>query len=104
MCQRLFCTLTVVVAMVSWGGLVKAATGQTPGPLPKSLPPYLQNPMPDGMTVCFLVQKGAGDVRVLWHREGDAGKPTETTAIALVFIGWHSVALRIERPPHRFGE
>jgi acid phosphatase type 7 len=78
--HKLFYTLTVAAAIVSWGGLAEVATAKTPGPLPESLLPYLQNPAPDGMTVCFLAQKGARDVRVLWRTEGGAEKATETAA------------------------
>ena len=42
--------------------------------LPESLQPYLQNPTADGMTVCFLTQKGARDVQVLWRPMGSAEK------------------------------
>lgn len=49
--------------------------------LPAVLPPYLQNPAADGMTVCFLAKKKAVNaVTVQWHREGDAGKSSETAA------------------------
>ena len=37
----------------------------TTNELPAVLPPYLQNPAADGMTVCFLAQ-GAEGVRVAW--------------------------------------
>ena len=82
--RKLFCVMAVAAAVGSWGGFAAAAPGKmtaaTPAPLPASLGPYLQNPAADGMTVCFLTQTGAENVRVLWSRKGDTGKPAETTA------------------------
>ena len=51
-----------------FAGTPSVALAQTnvPPPLPATLPPYLQNPAADGMTVCFLAQ-GAGEVKVAWH-------------------------------------
>jgi hypothetical protein len=40
-----------------------------PLPLPEWVPPYLQNPAPDGMTICFAARQ-AEAVRVSWSQEG----------------------------------
>ena len=57
-----------------------AATKADESPLPAMMTPYLQNPTADNMTVCVLAQQDVQDVRVLWHRDGDAEKPTVTKA------------------------
>lgn len=49
-------------------------------PLPQTLTPYLQNPTPDGMTVCFLAREITA-VSVAWW-QGETGAPTVTPAAA----------------------
>lgn len=57
-----------------------AAAQATADALPAVLLPYLQNPSGDGITVCFLAQNGVTDVRVLWRRAADSGKPAQIAA------------------------
>ncbi|MCX6928966.1 MAG: metallophosphoesterase family protein [Verrucomicrobia bacterium] len=53
--------------------------------LPAVLPPYLQNPTADGMTVCFLGQ-GAEQVRVAWALDSQSAL-TEVAATGLAIPG-----------------
>ena len=50
--------------------LVLAENSMTPDALPAAIPPYLQNPAPDGMTICFAARR-AKEVRVAWNRDGE---------------------------------
>jgi acid phosphatase type 7 len=79
MCRIISAMLTVAAILIFSGGS-DAAPKSTPNPLPAYLPPYLQYPSGDGMTVCFLAQKGVADVRAVWHRTAAARKPTVTAA------------------------
>jgi hypothetical protein len=47
--------------------------------LPAVLPPYLQNPTAEGMTICFLAQ-GADQVRFAWSPEGQPAITNSTIA------------------------
>lgn len=58
--------------------LVLAENSEAPQELSRIIPPYLQNPAPDGMTICFAA-RGAKEVRVAWNREGEM-MPLETAA------------------------
>jgi hypothetical protein len=49
--QHLFCRLAAA-ALVSWASIAAAQTA-----LPATIGPYLQNPGPDRMTVCFLTRE-----------------------------------------------
>jgi acid phosphatase type 7 len=79
MFRTIFSTMTVT-AILFLTGISDAASRNVSNPLPAYLPPYLQNPTGDGMTVCFLAQKEVADVCVLWHREDDARRPSEIAA------------------------
>lgn len=63
--------------------LTRAMAAEAPAsePLPETLLPYLQNPGPDAMSVCFLAQKATTDVRVAWVKDGQS-KLIETEATA----------------------
>ncbi len=63
-------------------GSLLAATDE---PLPETLLPYLQNPGPDAMTVCFLAQKATG-VKVAWVKDGQT-KLTEVEAVGQAIPG-----------------
>lgn len=56
-------------AMTGTGLAEVAEVAEAPVPLPLTLLPYLQNPAPDAMSVCFLARE-ATDVTVLWICEG----------------------------------
>lgn len=62
-----------------------AADTPAPEPLPDVLLPYLQNPRPDGMTVCFLARK-AERVQVAWVKDGQS-KLIETDAVGTEIPG-----------------
>ena len=55
-----------IVVLASAGPVAAATNAPARAPLPATLLPYLQNPAPDAMTVCFLAQK-ADAVSVTVH-------------------------------------
>lgn len=61
-------------------GAAEKTVPPPPPPLPERVPPYLQNPATDGMTVCFAARQ-AEAVRVFWGEEGTPGL-TEAKATA----------------------
>ena len=72
-----------IACFVTCGDL-EAAQPKLPQPaMPATMPPYLQNPAPDSITVCFLAQK-ADKVRVAWRRDVDNSLvevPAKETAV-----------------------
>ena len=60
---RILSALAVLV-LVAFGSICLAAEAKPPPPLPDVIGPYLQNPAPDAMTVCYLTA-GPGEVEVL---------------------------------------
>jgi hypothetical protein len=65
--------------------LVLAENSELPPDLPMVIPPYLQNPAPDRMTICFAARQ-AKAVRIAWNREGET-TPVETEAVPTIVPG-----------------
>lgn len=78
------------------------AAAAAPEPLPKVIGPYLQNPTPDGMTVCLLAQ-GAEDVRMTL--DGDAVE-LRGAAAAIPGTPWTAWKIRVAKlqpgSPHEY--
>jgi predicted phosphodiesterase len=68
--------LLIAGSAVAGSGLAEIAGAAAP--LARTLLPYLQNPSPDGMSICFLARE-ATDVTVVWAAE-DGKAPTKTAA------------------------
>lgn len=72
-------TTGLLIAGSAMTGTGLAAVAEAPVPLPLTLLPYLQNPAPDAMSVCFLARE-ATDVTVLWATE-DGKSLRKATAV-----------------------
>lgn len=84
MLRHLFLRTALLVVTVLGACVCTAADT---APLPESLPPYLQNPAADGMTVCFAAQKEIRGATVRWQLADGTGKPVETAAAGTVVPG-----------------
>ncbi|MDR2982655.1 MAG: metallophosphoesterase [Puniceicoccales bacterium] len=77
-------TLGAVGSLALVDGLAQKLYGAEPEPSnaeKSGILPYLQNPAPDGMTICFL-SLNASDVKVLWSK-GTASPSTSVNATSL---------------------
>ena len=90
-------TIALVVFAFLPGTLAQTANTND---LPAVLTPYLQNPAPDGMTVCFLAQ-GAERVRVAWAVDAAPAlteEPVAGTAIpGTPWTIWKTRLAKLER-------
>jgi hypothetical protein len=76
----------LAVFLVSLVAVSEVRSGEV-APLPDTIGPYLQNPAPDSMTVCYLTKGEEGRVGVL-HGAAEAKKELAATPTKIPGTPW----------------